>query len=285
MLTTKRKVQFARILSLLVIGLRKLVGRGPEVVARRRGVTWHLDLREGIDLSLYLGLYERRLSRIAAGTTTPGAVVLDIGANFGVHSLTFAKLVGPNGRVIAFEPTQFAYQKLCRNISLNPELAERITACQMFLTSGIEEAAPDKVYASWPLSTRADIHPLLQGRVMSTEGAYGAPLDAVLSDPQRVGTLSARLDFIKLDVDGNELGVLAGAKDSIRRYRPIMLIEFAPYLQNEVEGRFESLLRTIEAFGYRLREPRRARDVELSIDALERICPHGASIDLLAYPI
>ena len=284
MLTTRRKVQFASVLSLLVIGLRKLVRRGPEVTVRRRGISWHLDLREGIDLSLYLGLYERGLPQIAEGILGPGSVALDIGANLGVHSLTLAKLVGANGRVIAFEPTKFAYQKLCDNISLNPALAGRITACQVFLTSGNQGAPPADVYSSWPLYDRADVHSVLQGRLMPTEGAHGVPLDAFLSDPQRVGRPLTRIDFIKLDVDGHELEVLTGAKDSILRYRPTMLIEFAPYMQDEVEGRLESLLKTIDSFGYRLNDPRGPREVELSVEALERVCPPGASVDLLAYP-
>src|SRR5689334_14706450 len=49
----------------------------------------------------------------------PGAVVLDIGANIGTHTLFFAGAVGPGGRVLAYEPQRVIHQILCANLALN----------------------------------------------------------------------------------------------------------------------------------------------------------------------
>lgn len=49
----------------------------------------------------------------------PGFIVLDIGANIGAHALCLARIVGESGKVFAFEPTDYAYQELVCNISLN----------------------------------------------------------------------------------------------------------------------------------------------------------------------
>ena len=92
---------------------RRLVGGGPELVTSRQGLTWQLDLREGIDLSIYLlGRFEPSTVRCYTRLVNPGDVVLDVGANIGAHTLPLARLVGEAGRVIAFELTRYAFLKL-----------------------------------------------------------------------------------------------------------------------------------------------------------------------------
>src|SRR5207245_5289961 len=49
----------------------------------------------------------------------PGQVVLDIGANIGAHTVPMAQLVGPSGRVLAFEPQRIPFYSLCANVVLN----------------------------------------------------------------------------------------------------------------------------------------------------------------------
>ena len=61
-----------------------------------------------------------------------------------------AKSVGENGIVHAFEPTKFAFDKLSKNISLNPTLGNRIIANQIMLTDKINKKPEPKLYSSWP---------------------------------------------------------------------------------------------------------------------------------------
>src|SRR6185436_2807994 len=108
MLNTSRKIIFARWLSRAVIFLRRLTGRGAEIAVRRSGVLWHVDLNEGIDFSIWLlGGFEPRTLKQYEELVKPGAIVIDVGANVGAHTLPFARLVGPSGRVLAVEPTQW----------------------------------------------------------------------------------------------------------------------------------------------------------------------------------
>lgn len=283
MLTTRTKVSLARWLSRLIVGLRYLSGRQAEVEVHRRGALWDLDLREGIDLAVYLGVYEAWLPRIAKEYLHSGCIALDIGANIGVHTLMFAQLVGPEGQVLAFEPTQFAFRKLQANISLNPELADRITAHQVFLTDGTDTNIPHSVYASWPVTQKSqDIHPVLMGKRMGTEGAEGVSLDEFLASFRESFT---RLDFIKLDVDGNELVVLEGAIETIQTFRPTLLIEFSPALQADSDSWGKHWAELTDRIGYELRNPRDGSKVEKEAEALTRIVPYGASIDLIAIPV
>ena len=62
--------------------------------------------------------YEPELEFLAT-YLKPSMVFVDIGANFGIYSLRAASLLGPSGRVLAFEPAAFAYQVLQENLRLN----------------------------------------------------------------------------------------------------------------------------------------------------------------------
>jgi hypothetical protein len=66
---------------------------------RRDGISWDLDLREGIDLYIYLaGRFEWGLSRILTSLVRPGDTVVDVGANVGAHALPLARAAGAEGR-------------------------------------------------------------------------------------------------------------------------------------------------------------------------------------------
>ena len=123
MFSTATKILIARMLYFLLHALRRPFGFRDQVVARRRGVVWNLDLREGIDLTIYVrGAFERDTLRALESLVREGATVLDVGANVGAHTLHLARLVGATGRVVAFEPTDFAMAKLRANLEANPEL-------------------------------------------------------------------------------------------------------------------------------------------------------------------
>src|SRR5438067_8697138 len=126
-LRTKDKLRVARMLYRGVAAVRRSLHRPMVVRAMRRGVTYELDLAEGIDLAMYLfGSFEPDTYRTLRRLVRPGQTVIDIGANSGVHSLPMAALVGEGGRVIAFEPTRAAYDRLRRILALNPTLLDRL---------------------------------------------------------------------------------------------------------------------------------------------------------------
>lgn len=100
---------------------RALLGRTDQEIVVRDNITYDLNLSEGIDFGIYLAnFYERQTRSALSRLVSPGSLVLDIGANIGAHTLHLAQLVGPLGRVLAFEPTEFAFRKLRRNLDLNP---------------------------------------------------------------------------------------------------------------------------------------------------------------------
>src|SRR5688572_15655783 len=90
--------------SLFARAVRKRVVR-----ADVEGSLYELHLDEIIDLALYLQQFEPDVRATIRRITVPGMTVLDIGANVGAHTLLFATLTGAAGRVVAFEPTEFAF--------------------------------------------------------------------------------------------------------------------------------------------------------------------------------
>ena len=76
-LKTKQKIALARLMQWPVLTLRQCAGRGAQVVARRDGINWALDLREGIDFAIYLtGKFERQTMGVVAGIVGAGDTVI-----------------------------------------------------------------------------------------------------------------------------------------------------------------------------------------------------------------
>jgi FkbM family methyltransferase len=278
MISTSAKIRVARVLSAIFLVSRKLAGLTPHVVARRRGVTWDLNLAEGIDFAIYLlGGFEVRTLKRYETLIREGDVVLDIGANVGAHTLPLAQLVGKSGRVYAFEPTRYAFTKQLANIALNPELAPRISAQQMMLTSSNAAELPSAVYSSWPLESAKDLHVDHHGRLMTTEGARPCTLDTFLTENG-----VTRVDFIKIDVDGNEAAVLRGADATLQKFKPRIMIELAPYVHGESPGEFDQLIESITRMGYELKDMATGRLLPKTPGALRRSIPEMGGLNVLA---
>ena len=289
MLSTKSKIKIAHLLNIAVVGARSLMGQTAIVDVRRGGVNWHLDLNEGIDLAIYLGLYQRIPRRVVETWIRPGALALDIGANIGSHALLLARQVGPQGRLVAVEPTDYAFAKLSANASLNPDLDKQLIRVQAAISdassSGNGATEPAKFYSSWPLGgDPAGRHAKHLGQLQSAEGARFVALDTLLGELRANGSISGAVKFVKLDVDGHELGVLRSGQQMFQQDRPAILVEIAPAAQDEVQGRFEALIDTLMTFGYRLQGAELGESLPMSAPGLRKIIKAGASVDALALP-
>jgi len=277
-LSTTQKVAIARVLSRSTLLLRRLLGKGPQAVATRHGVRWSLDLREGIDLAIYLlGGFELATLKQYERYVKPGDVVFDIGANIGSHTLPLARLVGPAGRVHAFEPTAFAYRKLLQNLALNGELAGRVDARQLMAVANDAEAIPEEIHSSWPLDSVDGLDEWHCGRLMGTEGAQKATLDQFVAD-----CAIARVDFIKIDVDGNEHTVLAGARRMLARFRPTMMIELAPYVYRDRPAEFDAFVDLLLEIGYRFHDAANERELPASAKGIRGAVSDGAGLNAVA---
>jgi FkbM family methyltransferase len=159
---------------------------------------------------------ERAHQRMFRALLTPGAIALDVGANWGSHSLYFSRLVGAMGRVVALEPFPAAFAALtwhlsanrCRNVTPLPVAASN-TSGEAFFQAG-ESASTGQLSASEATASSGSRTIVVKTRTID----------------QVCGLLELpRLDLIKIDVEGAEGRALSGADTTIARFRPYLVID------------------------------------------------------------
>jgi FkbM family methyltransferase len=188
------------------------------------------DMYIGRSLDLY-GEYSEAEVELFRQVVQPGDVVVEVGANFGAHTVFLAQQVGVGGMVLAFEPQRIVFQSLCANLALNN--LPNVFALQQ--AAGAESGSI-KV-------------PTLDYRRENNFGglALGA-FDAGEDVP--VVTIDSfnlqRCNFIKVDVEGMETDVLRGAARTIERFKPIL------YVENDKRDKAEELVRYIDSIGYNM---------------------------------
>jgi FkbM family methyltransferase len=157
--------------------------------------------------------------------------VVDIGSNVGNHIIFYSTVIGVR-KVVGFEPQQFEYNTLMRNLELN----------------GITNTEIHNLALSNKDSLGVFEHSSKASKLRGNRGAVG------FSESQRGSIVMRTLDsfalqdvtFIKVDVEGNAYDVLLGARNTIQDCRPILFVELFP---SEHQKCFE-LLEGV--YGYRM---------------------------------
>jgi FkbM family methyltransferase len=268
---TKLKIRLANLISRALIPFV-----GNQKTVKRNGISWELDLTEAIDLSVFLfGRYQPHvLNQIKAAVPADKPVIVDVGGNVGAISLSLLKEL-PDATVYAFEPTDWAFGKFLRNVSLNPHLKTRLHLFQMFLNDG-KTAAPDAVYASWNLNQAGETHVSHGGSLKSASKATSASLDAVISSNR-----PPAVHFIKIDTDGHEWDVLQGAKETLKTYKPVVLFEAGRDLWQEKNLTFSDFEAYFNHLGYELRYSNQ----RVTVNNEASLIPEGRTVDLTALPV
>jgi len=161
-----------------------------------------------------------------------GAVVVEVGANIGIHTLAIAGMVGKTGRVFAYEPQRIVFQTLCANMAINS--IENVECYQIAVSS--EDGfvlVPDLDYDVEENFGGVRIAGFSHGSKVPT-----ARLDDLLDIQQ--------LNFLKIDVEGMEGQVIRGASTLIETLRPCL------YVENDVIEQSKELIELIGSFGYRM---------------------------------
>jgi len=273
---TKIKIAFGKVLYRMT---RIFYGSKPRQIVRH-GIHYEVDLSEGIDLSLFFfGNFQQHITRNKFFTLPPNGVILDVGANFGIMTLQFAQ-AAPQGTVYSFEPTHYALTKFKRNLELNPALSKIIHPVNAFVSATTNSNPNIKAFSSWKVDGEksGDMHPVHQGVAKSTEGVGSVSLDDFCKENQL-----ARVDFIKIDVDGHEYEVLRGAKEMLAKYRPTLIFEIGLYLLSENKIDYAFFNDYFTSLRYRLLEARSGE--ELSMLNYRKLIPANGTTDVIAIPL
>jgi FkbM family methyltransferase len=155
----------------------------------------------------WLGFYELPKAELLARTVAPGQTVFDIGAHAGYYTVLAADRVGPAGRVVAFEPSQRNLRYLEAHLSLNGIVNARVVGAAVSDFMG--EASFDGHGDSF------------QGR-LSTSGI--SKVKVVSLDRLIEGGTLPLPDLVKIDVEGGEREVLAGAARLLKERMPVIFL-------------------------------------------------------------
>ncbi|WP_374448320.1 FkbM family methyltransferase [Stella sp.] len=145
----------------------------------------------------------------------PGDVFVDVGANVGLYTLKGARIVGPSGRVVAVEPGRDACRVLADNVALNGY--RHVTVVPKALADA--EAVVTLYHV--PLGDDPQAYSLVPGAGQPP----GEPVQATTLDRLAEVLRLPRIDCIKIDVEGTEAMVLAGARAQLARWRPTVIFE------------------------------------------------------------
>lgn len=166
------------------------------------------------------GFWEYWITQFVAARMKEGAVVLDIGANFGYYTLLMSELIGPSGKCIAFEPNPEVAAKLRKTVSING-FDSRTTIYEVALGSDPHGEIAFLIPHGEPKNARV---------VKDQGGSSGDAVGRVITVPQaNADTICAnlqRLDFVKIDAEGAEANIIDGMAVLIARFKPDILLEF-----------------------------------------------------------
>lgn len=256
-----------------------VAGRSPIRNVTRARIRWRLDLQEAIDISIFLtGYFQRRVTRQVVNNLPRGAsTFIDVGCNRGGIAVPVAQQIS-QCRVIAIDPVREMIDKLRETLRLNPQITNVEVVCAFLGAPGEGGTGemPRLIDASWNVFAKLQ-HPDESCATALPVGVrHPTTLDA-LCDEMGV----SRVDVIKIDVDGYELEVLKGASRVLRRWSPVLIMEWATgsLLSRGCEPR--DLARHLAAEGY---EPLRIRPFRRPkpFDWFELMkIPRGESCELL----
>lgn len=177
----------------------------------RFGIRFQLDLTDKIAREIYYYAFSPRDMRALHKLIGPGQHIFDVGAHIGYFSLLFAKWVGRRGTVNSFEPCSKTRERLLRNSSLNPKLQRRMQIHDVGLSD-------HDGYASM-------VSPDAANSGCNYIDSRGGDVRITTLDHFVEVNRISRIDLIKVDVEGSECALLEGARETMRRFRPRIVIE------------------------------------------------------------
>jgi len=144
-----------------------------------------------------------------------GGVAIDVGANYGEWTLQMARAVGPAGRVIAFEPVARLSDSMDKTLAVNG--LKNATVIRKAASNGAGEVS---FTHNQDHSGKSGIGVDAGADQSESLTIPATPLDAV-AEEQNLD----RLDFLKIDVEGHEFEVLEGARATLERFGPALVLE------------------------------------------------------------
>ena len=219
-----------------------LRSRKQQTIKLARGMRIHCKLWDEVQNAIWWNgpNYERKESKFIRRYLKPGMVFFDVGSNVGYYTLLAAPIVGKDGKVHAFEPVSEQHADLRANLERNKlknVVPERLIITDRAGTMEINLGSEDN-------AGTASVN-LVYRENRPTERVDCTTLDAYLHERG-----VTRLDVLKIDVEGHEPFVLRGMTETLRKLRPLLLVEVRGDMLEEVGSSREALFEQIAAHDY-----------------------------------
>lgn len=199
------------------------------------GIKFKLDMSEWMEWVLYFGIDAEKKNSLYQ-LVQQGSIIIDAGSNFGETLLMFAKLTGPQGSAVGFEPVPYVYEKCIQNISLNS-----FTNCK------VENKGLSNVNELLSINDPENNN---SGGIFLTRNNSGPKVNAVRLDDYAVENNLNKIDLIKIDVEGFEFNVLKGAAGILKKFKPVLFIELIDSnLRKQNASSFE-VIKFLRQFNY-----------------------------------
>lgn len=187
--------------------------------------------------------HDQHLCPLIESMLKPGMVAIDAGALYGDHTIAYARAVSSEGAVLAFEANKMAFECLSKN-------AEKFQSPVFCMNLALGEShggeavhiMEENVGAS-KVSDSKKSEPSKMETTIKTASIDGIVIDANLD----------RLDFIKIDCEGWEFKILKGAKNSLKKFRPVMLIEMNSFALSLQDSCYKDIYDFLLELGYQWR--------------------------------
>ncbi len=189
------------------------------------------------------GYYEPATVKLFERLLTPAMVVFDVGANIGQYTLVACDRIGKAGEVHAWEPDPVTFEWLSRNVHINGLGNVRLNQSAVFnntepvslrLASTRDTGSNSMVGDPWIKSGKSVTVPC-------------TTLDIYMAEHP-----ITRVDVMKVDVEGAELGVLRGADKLLHDHQPVLLLEFEERMQRQAGTSCRELADHLAKKGYAL---------------------------------
>lgn len=184
-----------------ILGRHKIFLRSSD-----RGFACHLMLD---------GFWEMWLTQFLARRVKPGMTVIDVGANFGYFTLLLGDAVGQSGHVIAVEPNPEAASLLQETVALNGHWAR---------TRVVPHALGASEGRGWLFAPHGE--PKNAALVANADMTGGRTVEVSVLSLDEVALQYSKVDLVKIDAEGGELGIVAGMRQLIARDHPTLVLEF-----------------------------------------------------------
>lgn len=250
--------------------LQQLLTSGPADILTQ-GITFRVpSTREPVALHLIAdGSYESQLCTTIANHLQPDSVFFDVGANVGAMALTAAHHWCPHGQVVAFEASPNIFSYLDHNARTNPHTGLKLLNCAVSNQSGKHVNFYD-----------APIEKFGMGSLVNRFQTQGIEVPTITLDDAAADQGIARVDVIKVDVEGFELGVFQGAQHLLQQTpSPFIVFEFNDWAEANGTSQPGDAQRYLRELGY----------TTLTLDAWQRddLTPQAiidkGSGDIVAY--